>query len=74
MTTWDHTQATFEGWGLFDEDGVVALHHLSWAGAFTGDEAAIAFVTQEAAAGSAYHQEAIRLNGTTISYSTEEQP
>jgi hypothetical protein len=70
--TWDHTQAAFEGWGLFDEDGVVALHHLSWACRFTSDQEAVAFVTEKAEAGSAYHQEAIRLNGTTISYSTEE--
>jgi hypothetical protein len=34
----------------------------------TNDQKAVDFVTEQAAAGSAYHQEAIRLNGTAIHY------
>ena len=52
----DNTQAFTEGWALFN-DG--ELQRIDEADTFASDEAALAYVQQRAADGSAYHQAAL---------------
>lgn len=69
----DNAQAVREGWGLFNANGVLEIQRIDepdlpdppaegWPSHLT-DEHAVLHVTSAAAAGSAYHQQALRLNG-----------
>lgn len=76
----DNTQAEREGWALFDANGILEIQRVDEpdlpncpvAGehggpVFACDDDAVLHVSKAADAGSAYHREALRLNGTTSS-------
>ena len=59
LLAWDDTQATAEGWGLFNDPPEV--QRLDDAGMFASDDDALVFIAQRAAEGSAYHIQTLAL-------------
>lgn len=63
---WDDTQATEEGWAIFeahgtDDLGMLRIERIDEAAIFDGDPAAWHYVVSRARAGSEYHQRALQI-------------
>ena len=63
---WDDTQATEEGWAIFeahgtDDIGMLRIERIDEAAIFDGDPAAWNYVVSRARAGSEYHQRALQI-------------